>query len=71
MPTHTFSSRQNTALSKPQRDWRCTRCFKLLGKYEGDRLRLRFGRDYQYDCALPATSVCRCCGTLNELLTVR
>ena len=48
-------------------DWRCKTCSKKLGKRIGDRVLLKFAREHQYDCSLPVTSVCRCCGTLNVL----
>lgn len=47
--------------------WRCTRCRKLLGMMEGDRLHIRFARGHEYMVGFPATSVCRSCRTLNEL----
>lgn len=48
-------------------EWRCTRCGKLLGVLEDDRLHIRFARGHQYIVGFPATSVCRSCRTLNEL----
>lgn len=50
-------------------EWRCQQCGKLLGKVEGTRLHLKFGRGYDYLVSLPATSVCRKCHSLNELTT--
>lgn len=47
--------------------WRCSRCFKLLGRRDGDRVHLRFTQGHEYFVHLPATAVCRSCGTLNEL----
>jgi hypothetical protein len=54
-----------------ERDWRCTRCGKLLGLFEGDRLHIRFARGHEYLVGLPATSVCRSCRTLNEVSVAR
>ena len=48
-------------------EWRCTRCGKLLAVLQGDRLHIRFARRHEYFVGFPATSVCRHCGTLNEL----
>jgi phage FluMu protein Com len=50
-----------------KREWRCTRCGKLLGVLEGNRLHIRFARGHEYIVGLPVTSVCRSCRTLNEL----
>ncbi len=49
------------------RDWRCQRCFKLLGRHDGARVQLHFARGHQYFAAMPVTAICRCCGKLNEL----
>lgn len=49
------------------REWRCTRCRKLLGVLHDGRLHLRFARGHEYLVGFPATSVCRGCRTLNEL----
>jgi hypothetical protein len=62
--------RSSTALSAmgrpPRSDWRCTRCGKLLGLCQGDRLHLRFAQGHEYIVSFPASSICRGCGTLNE-----
>jgi len=50
-----------------EREWRCTRCGKLLGLVEGERLHIRFARGHEYLVGFPATSVCRNCRTLNEV----
>lgn len=50
-----------------EHEWRCTRCGKLLGVLEGNRLHIRFARGHEYIVGFPATSVCRSCRTLNEL----
>lgn len=73
MPTHFTPSQDQVSRRRSRctsRDWRCTWCFKLLGHKQDGRVRLRFGRDHQYDCSLPVSTVCRCCGTLNELLKI-
>jgi len=49
------------------REWRCTRCGKLLGLREGDRLHIRFARGHEYLVGFPVTSICRSCRALNEL----
>jgi phage FluMu protein Com len=54
-----------------EREWRCTRCEKLLGVMEGDRLHIRLARGHEYLVGFPATGVCRSCRTLNELSTSR
>ncbi len=51
-----------------KREWRCTRCGKLLGILEDARLHIRFARGHEYIVGFPATSVCRSCRTLNELM---
>ncbi len=48
-------------------DWRCSKCFKLLGKKSQGYLHIHFARGHQYTVATPVTSVCRCCGKLNTL----
>jgi len=53
------------------REWRCTRCGKLLGILEDARLHIRFARGHEYIVGFPASSVCRSCGTLNELMVQR
>ncbi|RDD64192.1 hypothetical protein DU478_21505 [Thalassococcus profundi] len=52
------------------RDWRCKRCFKLLGRIERSRVQLVISRSHQYLASVPISSVCRCCGTLNEMVTL-
>jgi hypothetical protein len=47
-------------------EWRCT-CGKLLGVVEKGRLQIRFARGHQYLVGFPASTVCRGCGSLNEL----
>ncbi len=53
------------------REWRCTRCRKLLGLMEGDRLHIRFARGHEYLVGFPVTSICRSCRALNELAVPR
>jgi len=50
-------------------EWRCKECGKLLGVVEGSRLHLKFARGHEYLVGFPATSVCRGCHSLNELVT--
>lgn len=50
-----------------ERDWRCQHCSKLLGCFVGARIRILVSRSHQYLVSAPATSVCRSCGSLNEL----
>jgi len=47
--------------------WRCTRCRKLLGVLEENRIHIRFSRGHEYLVGFPVTGVCRSCRTLNEL----
>ena len=54
-----------------QQEWRCARCGKLLGIWNGSRLHIRFTRGHEYLVSLPATTVCRGCRTLNELTDPR
>lgn len=49
-----------------RQEWRC-KCGKLLGILEAERLHIRFTRGYQYMVGLPASTVCRDCGALNEI----
>lgn len=48
-------------------DWRCQKCFKLLGRRSEGGVHLNFARGHQYMVSTPVTAVCRSCGTLNEL----
>jgi len=50
-----------------EQEWRCIRCRKLLAVVRGERLHIRFARGHEYLVGFPVTSVCRNCGTLNEL----
>jgi hypothetical protein len=50
-----------------QSEWRCTRCGKLLGVLQENRLHIRFSRGHEYLVGFPITGVCRGCRTLNEL----
>ena len=50
-----------------RREWRCSRCRKLLGEVEGERLHIEFARGHRYIASLPAMTTCRRCGVLNEL----
>jgi len=50
-----------------EKEWRCSRCSKLLGLLRNGRLHLKFARGHEYLVGFPATSVCRGCRTLNEL----
>ena len=50
-----------------EREWRCSRCNKMLGRFEGKRLHISFARGHEYLVGFPATSVCRGCRTLNEV----
>jgi phage FluMu protein Com len=48
------------------KEWRCSRCRKLLGVMRGNRVHLKFARGHEYLVGFPATGVCRNCKTLNE-----
>lgn len=50
-----------------EQEWRCISCRKLLAVVRGERLHIRFARGHEYLVGFPVTSVCRNCGTLNEL----
>ena len=52
-------------------EWRCTKCGKLLGVVQDERLHLRFSRGHEYMVGFPVTSVCRGCRTLNEFNKAR
>ena len=58
----------DTGTGRLKREWRCTDCGVLLDVLEGARLHIRFARGHQYVVALPTSSVCRGCQTLNELV---
>jgi hypothetical protein len=59
--------RAETAPSHPSlADWRCTRCDKLIGVCRDGGLHLRFSQGHEYFVTLPATAICRGCGTLNR-----
>lgn len=47
--------------------WLCRECQGQLGKIVGNRLHIRFSRGHEYFTALPASSRCRFCKTLNEV----
>jgi len=49
------------------KEWRCSRCGKLLGILRDGRLHLSFARGHEYLVGLPATAACRGCRTLNDL----
>jgi RNase P subunit RPR2 len=59
-PAPSISPRSST-------EWRCTKCFKLLGICQNDRVHLRFAREHEYLVSLPVAATCRDCGTLNEI----
>ncbi|WP_176441078.1 hypothetical protein [Oceanicola sp. 22II-s10i] len=48
-------------------DWRCSGCFKLLGRQSETQIHVRFARGHHYTFARPVTAICRSCGTLNSL----
>lgn len=61
-------SAYTTPYLKPDgRDWRCRKCFKLLGRRSEGGVHVNFARGHQYIVSTPVTAVCRCCGTLNEI----
>lgn len=49
------------------REWRCTRCQRLLGLVRHKRIHLRLAGNYEYLVTRPATAICRRCRTLNEI----
>lgn len=56
----------NIHRSFDDRDWRCSKCFKLLGRRGQGRIHIQFNRGHQYIVSGNATAVCRSCGRLNE-----
>lgn len=72
MPTVQSAGRAATAIlpASPRllrrREWRCTRCNRLLGLVHDGQLHIRFARSHEYLTRLPATCTCRSCGTLNR-----
>lgn len=69
MPTSHHDNRHNNT-NRPRSeegDWRCRKCFKLLGCRSEGRVHVEFARGHRYILSTPVTAVCRCCGTLNEL----
>lgn len=46
--------------------WCCPRCGKLLGIISAGEVHIRFSRAHEYVAALPATCICRGCGTLSR-----
>lgn len=47
-------------------DWTCSVCRKVLGRILGGDVHLRFNRRHEYVASLPASAICRNCGTLNR-----
>lgn len=47
-------------------EWRCCHCRRMLGLCRGGRIHLKFAKGHEVLASLPAQSVCRSCGTLNE-----
>lgn len=66
-PTNTNRNRSDLDKYQHHLDWRCSQCFKLLGKRQNDRVHVQFARGHQYLVSTPMSAVCRKCGTLNEL----
>ncbi|MEO7730379.1 MAG: hypothetical protein ABIY55_05365 [Kofleriaceae bacterium] len=56
------------AAAARETEWRCDHCGKLLGHLTDGRLRLRLGRGHEYLVGFPATTVCRGCRGLNEVV---
>lgn len=67
MPKHA-KYRKPSVVANAGSDWRCRRCFKLLGRREERRVHVQFARGHRYIVSAPVSAVCRSCGTLNELL---
>jgi len=49
------------------REWRCSRCGKLLGMVREGRLHVRTTKGHQYMVGFPVTATCGKCRTMNEL----
>lgn len=62
------SSWTGAAKTRPtsNREWRCTRCDKLLGVSRDGSMHLRFARGHEYFVGFPVVATCRGCGTLNR-----
>jgi RNase P subunit RPR2 len=56
----------NTKPTTLNPEWRCTRCYKLLGVCRDARMHLRFKRGHEYLVGFPVQANCRGCGTLNQ-----
>ncbi|MCL1630139.1 hypothetical protein M3N55_15550 [Roseibaca sp. V10] len=56
----------NTHRTQNDHDWRCSKCFKLLGRRGRAGIHIQFARGHQYILSGTASAVCRSCGTLNE-----
>ena len=50
-----------------KREWRCTRCGKLLGVLGKGRVHIRLTRGHEYLAGFPVTGTCRGCHSLNEI----
>lgn len=51
------------------RQWRCTRCDKLLGIYRDGQMHIRTSRGLEYMTGFPVMSACSC-GTLNHAASI-
>lgn len=61
------SGAENTkSTATANREWRCTRCDKMLGVRQDNRMHLRFARAHEYFVGFPVVATCRGCGTLNQ-----
>ena len=57
---------------RPQgEDWLCSYCGKLLGVIHGHDVHIRLARRHEYVASLPASAICKGCGTLNRAPTDR
>jgi phage FluMu protein Com len=65
------TNKLSTAIGKltGEREWRCTRCGKLLGHLLDGRLHLQIARGRAYLVGFPATTACTGCRAMNELAT--
>ncbi|MFN4204753.1 MAG: hypothetical protein ACK4HG_00065 [Agrobacterium albertimagni] len=65
-PLSRSSAEKAKSTATANREWRCTRCQKLLGVRQDTGMHLRFARAHEYFVGFPVVATCRGCGTLNQ-----
>ena len=61
------SHHAGTSTSTTDREWRCSKCAKLLGVRRDSQMHLRFARGHEYLVGFPVVATCRGCGSLNTV----